>query len=668
MQVSDDNFNTTVIDIKTTDTNYAPFFDLSEGTNWWRVITHKIGTASWYASGIAEFIIDRSGPSKVVLISPVDNSYVTNSYPAFDWQEASDDYWYIGSGVNYYTLQISSNQNFSNIRCQANATGLDYTIGSALESRMWYFRVRAVDNLNNIGEWSVTNGFTVVAPEIIIKKTAQPSAVAPDDILTYKIIIKNIGQGTAHEVKIADAIPEGTKYVADSLKTTDDTNTTYAGATARSDTENDDVACISGNQVIFCLKSGQAPDTGGILAVGESVAAFFQVRIFTNYAGVTFTNLLSLTNKDDNFDGYILEHGDVIKDDSLCVGDMVITNITGGPTKHVSSLYQYANDRDHYIEDDIFTCSDSDYITVGQVNLGVGADDKRNIQSFLTFGLGNINSSATITSATLFLKMRSKVGTPELPFKFDHIVYSDVYDTSTDLQNRYLMGGGRSFIETNFYSLNNLPEVNDWVKVPCTSQVDYAFNDLKTYTEIDGSYRIFQVKIRDNDIVLNNPLSTDWVDFYSQNNLTLWNRPYLKVYYTLPAVYVTNYINKQVRAFTGFNLISIPDGWNITSTTLHLHCYQFDGTESDIQPIYIDHIDYYPSLDSSDYDGCSIYTNGFRWFNPTTESGWMRFDIKDEIEYARNKPKGWTKDSSDTWFQIRLRPNTISSIITWTGS
>ncbi len=644
---------------------------------------------------------------------------------------------------------------------------------------------------------------TILKSELSMRKTVDTTNAASGDILTYKIIIESIGEGTAIGVKITDAIPDGTSYVPGSLKITYDTNTNYAGATGQSDAEGDDMASRNGKQVTFCLKGGTAPDAGGTLGSGESVAAFFQVRIHTNYAGEYFTNTAYFTNTDADFDANIIEGGQIIANESLWAGDTVVGE--------VPCIYQSAINRDHTIgkteksgswlkvtnnnvgwnvwhvwyvdpvpdefatEIDLTTSStlevclkkagnpgninwgaikilvrgafgnnysanfvsfygnptaewtkikipmtdfggvnkarisgvglrweggggahsigfdevrflganflwygdvhdsnpedntadqyiaqrytsggavgsidyyadNSDYLTIGNISGGTDA------RTFLSFSLAGINTNKNITSATLFLKTQQLFGTTT--FYADQVIYSNIFDTTSDLASRYECNiAPRSVQQSSFASFSSgTLNVGDFYPLGCTDQVKWTMTNLMSWSD-NGSKRIFQIRLRDNDGIVN---EDKYVKFYAQNSAAAEDRPYLLIHYD-----INSYTNREVRAFTGFNLESIPENGNITSATLFLNSDKVEGQASEIEPILMDHIDYGSFIDSLDYDGCNVYSNAFNSFN--TESGWMRFNIKDELDYAFNNPKSWVKDSSDKWFQIRLRPSTIST-------
>ncbi len=629
--------------------------------------------------------------------------------------------------------------------------------------------------------------FTAQKAELTISKSANVSNAQPGDIVTYKISIANNSSVNASSVKIVDTIPDGTTYVSSSLKQ-GATNVSYAGATALSDITGDDEGCISGNQITFCLSGGTASNTGGTLNAGSSIAGFFQVMINTNTTGENFTNIVYSTNNISGFDGYILANGDINTNDSLWIGDTVLSNgvtniwqsadnrdhtielysgsgggggtnkvslspsmitqedgggdagalvdeqaaagdppsgacstvwdpnwpdaphhayIDLGSTKHIVLIYLYdvggtgvvtlysgspgswtfitnydnsgwqvwkkfnvdintryirfvgtnhdatAGDAEICLYEagsssDEYAAKDNNYLRVGNIS---GGTDTR---SFLTFSLADINSNCNVTSATLFLKFESISGTPTV--YVDQVVYSNVFDTTSDLTNRYKCDvAPRNVQESNFANFNSSSlTVGDFYGIECSSQVSWSMNNLMSWSD-NGSKRVFQVRLRDNDGAVD---EDKYVRFYSQNNATVGNRPYLRVHFAGTNIAT----NMEVRAFTGFDLSKITSGGSsisITAATLFMNCYQIDGNAADIQPLLIDHVDYGSSLNSSDYNGCTVLSSSFTDFNPTS-SGWQKFNVLDGVNYAYTHPKSWTKDGSDKWFQVRLRPTNIS--------
>ncbi len=169
LQISDNNFSSTYFSIKTTATNYLPTFDLHEGTNWWKVLTHKEYSDKYYSSDVKWFVVDRTGPSQVSLLIPSNNKW-TNGNPVFKWNSTSDGE---GIGVTNYVIEMSSN-NFTTINTVNTQTNREFIRILPLSEGQWQWRVFAIDKLGNKGIvsfiWSVNidktgpNNITLVSP------------------------------------------------------------------------------------------------------------------------------------------------------------------------------------------------------------------------------------------------------------------------------------------------------------------------------------------------------------------------------------------------------------------------------------------------------------------------------------------------------------------------
>ncbi len=159
------SFVDSILEDSTTNTNYIPAISLREGTNFWKIYTLKEGTTNWYASSIGKFWIDRSGPEIIHLKTPADNSIYNISQPLFSWQTGIDKL----SGLSFYNVEISSNSNFNNIKFNISTSNTNFIIPFSLSDGIWYWRVRGVDSISNLGKWSLTNLFRIdtTPPEIV---------------------------------------------------------------------------------------------------------------------------------------------------------------------------------------------------------------------------------------------------------------------------------------------------------------------------------------------------------------------------------------------------------------------------------------------------------------------------------------------------------------------
>jgi flagellar hook assembly protein FlgD len=152
LQVSVNNFGGTTIDIRQLGTNYPPLIDLAEGTNKWRVLTHKIGTTTWYTSAQAWVFVDTLPPNFTVLAGPQNNAVnVYTNYADFRWKAVD-----AGVGVTNYTIEITTNWAGPVI----SITLLSTNFSTNLFNANWKWRVLARDRLGHV-RISATNVFVM---------------------------------------------------------------------------------------------------------------------------------------------------------------------------------------------------------------------------------------------------------------------------------------------------------------------------------------------------------------------------------------------------------------------------------------------------------------------------------------------------------------------------
>lgn len=103
---------------------------------------------------------------------------------------------------------------------------------------------------------------TIIAPVITMTKTVSPIGdQAPGTVLTYRVDIHNLGDGTAIDGVVSDAIPDNTTYVPGTM--------TLAGV-AKTDASDSDQGSFVGNSVVFTIPT---------LGASGSTYATFQVTI-----------------------------------------------------------------------------------------------------------------------------------------------------------------------------------------------------------------------------------------------------------------------------------------------------------------------------------------------------------------------------------------------------
>jgi parallel beta-helix repeat protein len=106
---------------------------------------------------VTTFTIDRTPPDAPTLVSPLGN--IENLKPLFDWDDVTDV-----CGISEYRLQVATDFNFVNI--VVNKEGLTsssyQTISKLSVPNTYYWKVRAVDVLDRLGDWSIIGVFNTV--------------------------------------------------------------------------------------------------------------------------------------------------------------------------------------------------------------------------------------------------------------------------------------------------------------------------------------------------------------------------------------------------------------------------------------------------------------------------------------------------------------------------
>ncbi|MCG2827229.1 MAG: hypothetical protein L6265_11625, partial [Thermoplasmatales archaeon] len=93
--------------------------------------------------------IDKTSPPVPTLISPSNDTWINTSTPTFNWSSVID----ATSGLANYTVEVDNNMNFSSPEYTATVAA-NSTTASVLADGIYYWRVRAVDNASNVGDWS----------------------------------------------------------------------------------------------------------------------------------------------------------------------------------------------------------------------------------------------------------------------------------------------------------------------------------------------------------------------------------------------------------------------------------------------------------------------------------------------------------------------------------
>jgi predicted phage tail protein len=109
----------------------------------------------------ATFTVESNPPAAPSLFTPRTGSQLDTLTPSFDWSDVQDL-----SGVTY-SLELAHNDRFAPVVLTKTGLGASqYALAEAekLEPGTYYWRVRAIDNAGNTGQWSFIFTFEAVAP------------------------------------------------------------------------------------------------------------------------------------------------------------------------------------------------------------------------------------------------------------------------------------------------------------------------------------------------------------------------------------------------------------------------------------------------------------------------------------------------------------------------
>jgi uncharacterized repeat protein (TIGR01451 family) len=222
--------------------------------------------------------------------------------------------------------------------------------------------------------------------------------------------------------------------------------------------------------------------------------------------------------------------------------------------------------------------------------------------------------------------------------------YRNVYINTPLDSSRFNCTAPRSVLEADYSSFATLAAAG-WIRIPSTSQVQFANMNPKSFLE-NGDTRVFQVMLRDSSP---GPAVANGTVTFSAQNDVLANRPYLKVYYYLPG--------KQVRGFTSFDLTTVSNG-NITSATMFVYRTNVTGTGGIITPVICEGVDYGNAFNGTAYGASMLKAAGnFGVSAP----GWIGINVWAAASNACNVKKMWQKDSSSNWLQVRFRPTAMDT-------
>jgi len=130
----------------------------NETTYFWRVKAFKVAdTSESQYSIFHSFTVDTTSPGIPTLFSPADSSTITDTMPEFAWSDISPLSPGLSGAPIFYSLQISSDSDFTPGPELVEYTDL-YTTSLDIpdplpDYQTYYWRVKAIDEAGNQGEW-----------------------------------------------------------------------------------------------------------------------------------------------------------------------------------------------------------------------------------------------------------------------------------------------------------------------------------------------------------------------------------------------------------------------------------------------------------------------------------------------------------------------------------
>ncbi|RLI95281.1 MAG: hypothetical protein DRO92_02000, partial [Candidatus Altiarchaeales archaeon] len=126
-------------------TNWAVSPALGTDKYWWRVLTYKASTSTWYTSAVAWVWVDTNKPAAVSLINPTNNAIFSNTIINFEWNAGID----IGTGITNYGLYITNTG--SGWKTNIIHTGTNINVNIPIDG-IYNWRVRSYDKAGNYSE------------------------------------------------------------------------------------------------------------------------------------------------------------------------------------------------------------------------------------------------------------------------------------------------------------------------------------------------------------------------------------------------------------------------------------------------------------------------------------------------------------------------------------
>lgn len=127
---------------------YSTVEKLPAGTYYWHVQSQSTDDLWSAFSSAWSFSIDRTAPAAPILVSPAHKAIVMTLRPVFDWQDSLE------VDFDHYVIEIDNNRDFSSPILREEPDVSTFTPTADLPGSKVFWRVRAVDEVENRSEWS----------------------------------------------------------------------------------------------------------------------------------------------------------------------------------------------------------------------------------------------------------------------------------------------------------------------------------------------------------------------------------------------------------------------------------------------------------------------------------------------------------------------------------
>ena len=275
---------------------------------YWRVLGRN-SLGGMDTSVVRGFVIDTS-VNQVTVMSPLDGHETANAKVVVTWSALSDS-----TGIDSYVVEASKSVTFTALifaDTVGGARSSDTLIG--LYNDTYFWRVRAIDHLKNMGAYSAARGFVVdTAGGKVVLASPASGTVTTDSKLTlaWNALVDSTGIDS-YVVEVSNSPAFGSTAFVDTVSRTSDTvNPGLAGDTyfwrVKAIDHVGNVGVYS-DSFILLIDTAQtltvtAPNGSDVWTVGETrsitwitVGTISAVRIaFSTDSGVGFPNVITTT-------------------------------------------------------------------------------------------------------------------------------------------------------------------------------------------------------------------------------------------------------------------------------------------------------------------------------------------------------------------------------------